>query len=69
MTTHRDRALNHVEAMQAQAAVLDELYSSPERVAPHLVGKAHDKLRQSIKLAQVHALIYVGDQVAALVKK
>lgn len=69
MTSHRERALNHIEAVQAHSAALDDLYSSPERVAPHLVGKAHDKLRQSVKLAQVHALLYIGDQVAAVVKR
>lgn len=66
MTGHADTARDHVAAAVAQADALDELYASPERVAPHLVGAAHDKLRRAVKLAEVHALLHIGDELAKL---
>lgn len=66
MTSHADQARDYVAAAIAQADTLDELYARPERVPPHLVGAAHDKLRRAVKIAEVHALLHIGEQLARL---
>ena len=68
MTTHLDNARDAVAAAIAQGDALDELYSRPDRVPPHIVAAGHDKLRRAIKLAEVHSLLYIGEQLDKLVQ-
>lgn len=67
MTTHGDMARDQVEAVRTQADLLDELYGSRVKPDPREVAAAHQKLGQAIKLAEVHALIHIGDQLEYLV--
>lgn len=63
MTTHSETACDQVAAAVAQSDALDELYSRPDKAAPHLVAAAHDKLRRSIKVAEVHALLAIAAEL------
>lgn len=66
MTSHLDSARDAIAAAIAQADALDELYASPSRVPAHQVAAGHDKLRRAIKLAEVHALLHIADQLQRL---
>jgi len=79
MTNQRTLATNRLSACEAAIAGLSELHAQPRErlVAGGALEQQHrakiaglyDDVRQGTALARVHALLYIGDQVARLVDK
>lgn len=68
MTTpsHRDRALNHLAAAQTSNDLLADLYRSGETVDRRHIAELHEQVRLGVKLAQVQALLAIGEQLEVL---
>lgn len=66
VVTHADQARDLLAEARAHDAALDRLYSMPEKAPAHLVASSHDKLRRSLKAAEVNALLAIADELARI---
>lgn len=56
-STHRDRALNHLAAVQASSDHLADIYESGDVVPRQTIAELNEQVRLGIKLAQVEAIL------------
>jgi hypothetical protein len=62
MTTHASAARDHIAATRAAMDQVDHLHAT----RPHdraAIAAAYDSIRQGMKLAEVHALLHIGEQL------
>lgn len=67
--THRTEALEHLEAVRTYN---DAIRSLEEAGATHQAAdlrRANAEIGVALKMAEVHALLFVGDQVAAALEQ
>lgn len=70
MTNHRAKAQEHVEAVQCTLAALDDLRLLPDSAQRSLrINRAHDAIRQGLKLAEVHAQLAISEQLSCLASR
>ena len=62
------KALDHVAAAQSAHDLLEAAYVAPAR-NPAEVARLHQAIGRGLKLAEVYASLYVGQQVADLVRQ
>lgn len=60
--SHRETALDHLEAVRHTAAHVNDLHGGP-RVDRAEVAKGYDAIRQGLKIAEVHALLAVAEAI------
>jgi hypothetical protein len=62
MTTHAEYARDHIAATRAAMDQVEHLHATTpyDRGA---IAAAYDSIRQGVKLAEVHALLHIGEQL------
>lgn len=62
--SHRDKSLQHVEAVVQTAAYVNDLHAEREHAANRAdIARGYDSIRQGLKLAEVHALLAVAEAI------
>ena len=70
LTDHRAKAQEHVEAVHCTLAALDDLRLLPDSAQRSLrINRAHDAIRQGLKLAEVHAQLAISEQLSCLASR
>lgn len=64
-TTHQNRALDHLDAVEAYADSLSEEWAK-DRPDAQDVKFLTASIGRGLKLAEIHALLNIGDQIARL---
>ena len=62
--SHRDKSLQHVDAVVQTAAFVNDLHSGREHTANRAdIARGYDSIRQGLKLAEVHALLAIAEAI------
>lgn len=64
--SHRERALDHLDAALASRDTLSDLYARGSEVPRHYIAELHDQVRTGVKVAQVQALLAIEARLADL---
>lgn len=68
MDDHHDLALSHLSGVSDASAALDRMYAAPGAREPRLVAKLNTDVERGMQLAAIHASLYIGDRLDALVR-